>query len=208
MIQPSLKDLGRGFAEPAVSSQTVFRQALDALSFPGRLQYVDLSGPIQSMQAPRNAHPAAAALLLALLDQDCKLWLSSGFDASDAATWLRFHTGCTLVADSKEADFVWAVSSLEMPAFEQLAQGTAEYPELSATCVVQVMGLATSDQAGAWAISGPGINGTRHLHIEGLAPEFTAQRLASQAHSPCGVDFLFTHGVSLVGLPRSTLIKD
>jgi len=123
---------------------------------------VDLSGPMQSMQAPQNAHPAAAALLLALLDQDCKLWLSSGFDATDAATWLRFHTGCTLVADSKEADFVWVASPLEMPAFEQLAQGTAEYPEQSATCVVQVMGLATSDQAGAWSISGPGINGTSH----------------------------------------------
>jgi len=208
VIQPSLKDLGRGFAEPAVCSQTVFRQALDALSLPGRLQFLDLSGPMQSMQAPRNAHPAAAALLLALLDQDCKLWLSPGFDESDAATWLRFHTGCALVADSKEADFVWVASPLEMPAFEKLAQGTAEYPELSATCVVQVMGLATSDQAGAWSISGPGINGTSHLQIDGLDSEFTAQRRASQAHSPCGVDFIFTHGVSLVGLPRSTLIKD
>ncbi len=208
MMQPSLQDLGRGFAEPAVCSQTVFRKALDALSLPGRLQHLDLSGPMQSMQAPQNAHPASAALLLALLDQDCKLWLSSGFDASDAATWLRFHTGCTLVSDSKEADFVWVASPLEMPVFEQLAQGSAEYPELSATCVVQVMGLATSDQAGAWSISGPGINGTGHLHVDGLAPEFTTQRRASQAHSPCGVDFLFTHGVSFVGLPRSTLIKD
>ena len=208
MMQPALQDLGRGFAEPAACSQTVFRQALDALSLPGRLQHLDLSGPMQSMQAPQNAHPASAALLLALLDQDCKLWLSSGFDASDAATWLRFHTGCTLVSDSKEADFVWVASPLEMPAFEQLAQGSAEYPELSATCVVQVMGLAASDQAGAWCISGPGINGTGHLHVDGLAPEFTTQRRASQAHSPCGVDFLFTHGVSFVGLPRSTLIKD
>ena len=208
MNQPSLKDLGRGFAEPAVCSQTVFRQALDALSLPGRLQFLDLNGPMQSMQAPRNAHPAAAALLLALLDQDCKLWLSPGFDASDAATWLRFHTGCTLVADSKEADFVWVASPLEMPAYEQLAQGTGEYPEQSATCVVQVMGLATSDQPGAWSISGPGIKGASHLQIGGLAPEFLTQRRASQAHSPCGVDFIFTHGVSLVGLPRSTLIKD
>ena len=208
MNQPSLKDLGRGFAEPAVCSQTVFRQALDALSLPGRLQFLDLNGPMQSMQAPRNAHPAAAALLLALLDQDCKLWLSPGFDATDAATWLRFHTGCTLVADSKEADFVWVASPLEMPAFEQLAQGTAEYPEQSATCVVQVMGLATSDQASAWSISGPGIKGTSHLQIDGLDSEFSIQRRASQAHSPCGVDFIFTHGVSLVGLPRSTLIKD
>jgi len=206
--QPSLKDLGRGFAEPAVCSQTVFRQALDALSLPGRLQFLDLNGPMQSMQAPRNAHPAAAALLLALLDQDCKLWLSPGFDATDAATWLRFHTGCTLVADSKEADFVWVASPLEMPAFEQLAQGTAEYPEQSATCVVQVMGLATSEQASAWSISGPGVKGASHLQIGGLAPEFLTQRRASQAHSPCGIDFLFTHGVSLVGLPRSTLIKD
>jgi hypothetical protein len=62
--------------------------------------------------------------------------------------------------------------------------------------------------SGAWSISGPGIKGASHLQIGGLAPEFLTQRRASQAHSPCGVDFLFTDGVSLVGLPRSTLIKD
>ena len=65
MTQPQLKDLGRGFAEPAESSQTVFRQVLDALSLPGRLQVMDLKGSMQTMQAPKNTHPAAAALLLA-----------------------------------------------------------------------------------------------------------------------------------------------
>ena len=34
-----------------------------------------------------------------------------------------------------------------------------------------------------------------------------SKRQAEQAHFPCGVDFLFTHGLSLVGLPRTTLLE-
>ena len=206
MTQPQLKDLGRGFAEPAESSQTVFRQVLDALSLPGRLQVMDLKGSMQTMQAPKNTHPAAAALLLALLDQDCKLWLSPGLESSDAAAWLRFHTGCTLVSDSSMADFVWVASPNEIPEFKKLAQGSAEYPEQSATCVVQVAGLETATTG--WSLSGPGINGTATLHIQAMTNDFVKKRRASQAHSPCGVDFLFTHGSVFVGLPRSTVIKD
>ena len=87
-MQPSLKDMGRGFSNPTLCSQAVFRQSLVTLTLPGQPQALDLSLSNPSMQVPQNAHAAAAALLLALLDQDCKVWLSAGFDSSDAAAWL------------------------------------------------------------------------------------------------------------------------
>ena len=114
-MQAQLNDLGRGFADPALCSQSVFRHALDALSLPGRIAVLDASGPLKNMQAPRGAHTAAAALLLALLDQDCKLWLSDGFTHSDAAAWLRFHTGCSIVQDPAQADFAWVAQAAELP---------------------------------------------------------------------------------------------
>jgi len=204
-MQAQLNDLGRGFADPALCSQSVFRHALDALSLPGRIAVLDASGPLKNMQVPRGAHPAAAALLLALLDQDCKLWLSGGFSHSDAAAWLRFHTGCSIVQDPAQADFAWVAQAAELPLLARFAQGSAEYPDLSATCVIQVDSLQT--QGSGWTLSGPGIAGSTQLHVSGLSPDFCSQRRAEQAHFPCGLDFLFTHGLSLVGLPRTTQLE-
>ena len=204
-MQAQLNDLGRGFADPALCSQSVFRHALNALSLPGRIAVLDASGPLKNMQAPRGAHPAAAALLLALLDQDCKLWLSGGFSHSDAAAWLRFHTGCSIVQDPAQADFAWVAQAAELPLLARFSQGSAEYPELSATCVIQVDSLQA--QGSGWTLSGPGIEGSTQLHVGGLSPDFCSQRRAEQAHFPCGLDFLFTHGLSLVGLPRTTQLE-
>jgi alpha-D-ribose 1-methylphosphonate 5-triphosphate synthase subunit PhnH len=206
-MQTLLKDLGRGFAEPALCSQDVFRHVLTALSLPGQVQTLDVNGALSGMEAPRGAHPAAAAVLLALLDQDCKLWLSPGFDNSDAAAWLRFHTGCVVVTDAAGADFCWIASGAEVPALGQLAQGSAEYPDTSATCIVQVDLLQSPGDATSWTLGGPGVNGCALLCVGGLALDFAMQRRESQTHFPCGVDLLFTHGQTLVGLPRSTLIE-
>ena len=204
-MQAQLNDLGRGFADPALCSQSVFRHAMDALSLPGRIAVMDASGPLKGMQAPCGAHPAAAALLLALLDQDCKLWLSDGFIHSDAAAWMRFHTGCSMVQDPAQADFAWVAQAAELPPLARFAQGSAEYPDLSATFVIQVDSLQA--QGSGWTLSGPGIAGTTQLHVGGLSPDFCSQRRAEQAHFPCGLDFLFTHGLSLVGLPRTTQLE-
>ncbi|MBJ7418969.1 MAG: phosphonate C-P lyase system protein PhnH [Rhodoferax sp.] len=204
-MQAQLNELGHGFADPALCSQSVFRHALDALSLPGRIAVLDASGPLKNMQTPRGAHPAAAALLLALLDQDCKLWLSGGFSHSDAAAWLRFHTGCSIVQDPAQADFAWVAQAAELPLLARFSQGSAEYPDLSATCVIQVDSLQA--QGSGWTLSGPGIEGSTQLHVGGLSPDFCSQRRAEQAHFPCGLDFLFTHGLSLVGLPRTTQLE-
>jgi len=204
-MQLQLKDLGRGFSEPALCSQSVFRHALDALSLPGRVQVLDTCGALAGMQAPQGAHPAAAALLLALLDQDCKLWLSPELAQGDAAAWLRFHTGCLVVEDAAQADFAWIAPASELPALGLFAQGSAEYPDQSATCIVQVEGLAWTAQP--LTLRGPGIQGSTPLHVDGLAPDFGAQWRLGQTHFPCGVDFFFTHGQAFLGLPRSTLIE-
>lgn len=208
MMQPLLKDMGRGFSNPTLCSQAVFRQSLVALSLPGQAQTIDLSLSSPAIQVPQNAHAAAAALLLALLDQDCKVWLSSGFASSNAGAWLRFHTGCSLVTDASQADFVWVAHAQELPVFETLAQGNAQYPEQSATCVVQVLDFDTAPSADAWTLTGPGIHGEGHLKLVGLADNFLTERLQSQVHAPCGLDFFFTHNDTLIGLPRSTQVKD
>lgn len=199
-----LKQLGAGFAQPALQSQTVFRSALQGFSNPGSIQTLRSDDSLCGMQAPRGADAAAAALLLALLDQDCKLWISPGLAQGGALAWLRFHTGCSAAVHAEQADFLWLDSPQELASLGQLGHGSAEYPEQGATCVVQVLGLRP--QAG-WRLRGPGIDGSTSLQVSGMDDAFVAQWQAQQAHFPCGVDFLFTHGSAFAGLPRSTQIE-
>ena len=203
MSVQDLSQLGAGFSHEGFGSQAVFRVALDALSHPGRCMLV-----LHDAQTPLAGQPAAAALLLALLDSDCTLWLSPSLAGSDAASWLRFHTGCQLVEQADQAMFVWMAAGDEMPALGSFSQGSDNEPDQSATCVVDVaqMGVGTDSQK-HWLLTGPGIQDVTHLAVDGLPADFQAQWAANHASFPRGVDLFLTTQNQLVGLPRTTSIQ-
>jgi len=195
-----LASLGAGFSNEAIGSQAVFRAVLQALSHPGRTVAVE-----HDAQTPSAGHAASAAVLLALLDSDCTLWLSPRLAASDAGAWLRFHTGCTLVTDPAQARFVWVAQGDEWPALGSLASGTDIYPDQSATCVVDVLRATatTTDSEGAWHLRGPGIQEVAALQVEGLPDDFETHWAANHAVFPRGVDLLLATADHIVGLPRT-----
>ncbi|MEW6479947.1 MAG: phosphonate C-P lyase system protein PhnH [Pseudomonadota bacterium] len=196
MKQEDLQKVVPGFDDPVTGSQAVFRRALQALSMPGRA--VDVPAVAQR---PAMGHGAAALLLLALLDSDCTLWLSPSLRDSDAQAWLRFHTGCRCVDDPAQARFLWLAAGDAWPALAAMNTGSDEYPDQSATCVMEVASL----QGGpAWQMSGPGIDGSRGLGADGLPADFDAQWQANHAAFPRGVDVFLATGTQLLGLPRST----
>ncbi len=201
-----LSTVGAGFSDLARGSQAVFRAALQALSHPGRI--VDVS---HDAEVPSHGHAASAALLLALLDADCRLWLSPSLAASDAAAWLRFHTGCVLVDEPAEAQFAWIAMGDELPALQHFPQGTDNDPDRAATCVLDVPGFVDSGDAGAWTLRGPGIQTRTRLRVDGLAPHMVdsllAQRAANHAAFPRGIDLFLAAPRRIVGLPRTTSIE-
>jgi alpha-D-ribose 1-methylphosphonate 5-triphosphate synthase subunit PhnH len=152
---------------------------------------------------PPGVQRAANALLLALLDQDCRLWLSPSLSGA-AAGYLRFHTGCILVGDTRQADFVLVASPSELPPLGSFALGSDEYPDRSATLVVQVDALGSD---GEWRLSGPGIRDERRLRAQGLGADFLAQWRQNAKRFPRGVDLFLVSGTQLCGLPRTTRIE-
>lgn len=195
----ALQNMVAGFEHEAYGSQAVFRTALQALSHPGRLLDMPLN-----MALPRGGHAAAAALLLGLLDADTSVYLSPGLAGSDAAAWLRFHTGCTEITDRGQAQFIWVGQGDDLPLLQDLRQGSDAYPDQSATCVIEVHNLH-ADEAG-WRLQGPGILGERALRVQGLAADFPAQWSRNHAGFPCGVDVFLATATQIVGLPRTTRI--
>jgi alpha-D-ribose 1-methylphosphonate 5-triphosphate synthase subunit PhnH len=201
MRQEDLQRVRPGFEDPVIGSQAVFRQALQALAMPGRP--LELSA---AAQLPAPGHGAAALLLLALLDSDCTLWLSPSLAGSDAQAWLQFHTGCRCVQDPGQAQFLWLAAGDAWPALAEMNAGSDEYPDQSATCVMEVAELLTEAGQG-WLLRGPGIDGQLNLTVNGLPLDFDQQWANNQASFPRGVDLFLATPTQLVGLPRSTQLQ-
>lgn len=197
MKATDLQHIVGGFEHEAFGSQAAFRAAMNGQSYPGRWTPM----PMQA-ERPRQGHGAAAVLLLALLDADCTLWLSPTLATSDAAPWLRFHTGCELVTNASEAQFVWVAEGDAMPTLASLACGSDNQPDHSATCILDVH----VGEGDTWALSGPGIPGTALLSVDGLPSDFAAQWAHNHAAFPRGVDLFLSTPTHIAGLPRTTRI--
>ncbi len=204
-----LSTVGAGFAHEAFGSQSTFKAALVALSYPGRPVALAPDAEI-----PQTLYPTSSSLLLALLDQDCKLWLSPKLVNSPAATWLTFHTGCALTQDPAQAQFAWVNDMADLPPLAAFANGSDEDPEQSTTVLVDVPELRTPtalDSACAFlTLKGPGIPGTRTLGFPGLPLELLGRFASMWADNhesfPRGTDVIFTAPTLIAGLPRSTHI--
>jgi len=184
-----------GLAEPVDDAQRIFRAVLAALSRPGVPQAL-----VELPQAPMPLSFASGAVLLALADYETPVWLQSPLP--EACAWLRFHCGAPLVDAPAEAVFAVIDQPRAMPPLAAFAQGLAEYPDRSATLIVQCAGFG--DQG--LRLTGPGIANECRVGIDGLAPDFWRAWRSQQAHAPLGVDLLFVNGNSLLGVPRSTRV--
>ncbi|MGY6411174.1 MAG: phosphonate C-P lyase system protein PhnH [Alkalilacustris sp.] len=179
-----------GFADPAVEAARAFRAVLQAMARPGRIARLEGAAP------PAPCSPAAGAVLLTLVDAETPLHLAGRHDCDALRDWVRFHTGAPLVGRA-EAMFAlgdWAA----LGPLAEYAQGTPEYPDRSATLIVEVERL---EAAGA-RLTGPGIRDAAALSL----PE-PAAFAANAARFPLGLDFVLTAGDRMAALPRTTRVE-
>lgn len=194
-----LSSIGSGFEHPPLASQSVFRDALDSLSQPGSV--IPISAAVK---APAGVDTAACALLLALLDQDTRLWLSPGIAGGGAAGFFRFHTGCVPTVKLEQADFALIATPGERPPLDQFLSGSEDFPDRSATLVLQVPLL---EAGSGWTLSGPGIPATRCLRVGGIDNLFVIEWTHNRRGFPRGVDVFLTCGTRVAGLPRTTRLE-
>ena len=200
MKAEDLQNVVPGFHDGVAGSQEIFRCALQALSMPGKAVEIPAIA-----QLPNAGHNSSALLLLALLDSETSLWVSSSIAQSDAPTWLRFHTGCRLVDDPAQAQFLWLARGDAWPSLAELEAGSDEYPDHSATCVME-LDHSSQESAQHFTLSGPGIKQTLALSAHGLPADFVTQWADNHAAFPRGVDVLLTSPSHVLGLPRTTQV--
>lgn len=183
--------LDGGFADPARDAAFAFRDVLEALSRPGTIH--DITGA----KAPAPCSPAAATLIVTLCDPTTAIFLAPSHDVPALRDWITFQTGAPLVGPQK-ADFAIGTWDALLP-LTPFSVGTPEYPDRAATLIVETERL----EAEGAQLTGPGIETVAHLSLPEIAP---FQR--NRALFPLGLDFFFTCGGRVAGLPRSTRITE
>jgi alpha-D-ribose 1-methylphosphonate 5-triphosphate synthase subunit PhnH len=190
----------RGFVDPVLGSQRVFRRVLEAMAHPGRIVTLDAF-----IDAPASLAPASAAVCLTLLDFETPLWLDDAARSPEAEEWLRFHCGVPLVDRPEAARFALVLAPATMRELGAFDAGTDAMPDRSATLVLQVDALGGG--AGPRLV-GPGIADTGQLAVRGAPARFWDLVRDNATRFPRGVDMLLASGRRLAALPRTVRVKD
>ncbi len=179
-----------GFGDPARDGARAFRAAMEVMARPGTIADLGFAAP------PAPLSVAAGTLLLVLCDPDTPVWLAGACDTGAVRDWLAFHTGAPLASGPGACAFAVGRWDALVPLSAYRA-GTAEYPDRSATLIVELDTLAP----GGTVLEGPGIAGQAALPL----PD-PAAFAANAAQFPLGVDAFFTCGTRVAALPRSTKV--
>lgn len=189
--------LAAGFADPVHDAQRAVSALMWAMAQPG------LPVPLASdLQPPAPLSPEMAAAALALLDYETPVFLDAALSARpEVAAFLRFHTGAPVVTEPGAARFVLVGDGAGLADFSLFAQGEPDYPDRSATLLVQVDHLGE----GQLVLEGPGIDGRRRFAAAPLPQDFDRRLAANRMLYPLGVDLFLVAPGAVAGLPRTVM---
>jgi len=188
---------GRGFRDPVLGSQAMYRVILNALSRPGVIQAV----PEVGVEGPGVVSADVLAILLTLCDQDTPVWLDDGLRANAIGRWLSFHANCLITSDPARASFGVLRNRPGNPPLVEFAMGDPRYPDRSTTLLVCAESLSGGPSL---TLEGPGIESNIRIAPLGLPDGFVESAQVNHALYPLGLDFLLVGGHAVSGLPRTT----
>ncbi len=193
MSEIELAGLAPGFTSALFDHRRACPAVLDAMARPGTVH------PLPVMpRPPAPLSPAAAAVCLTLIDRDAPLWLDRA-EWGEAVTYLRAGRGCAVVERPESAVFGLIAPNGSIPPLDRFAQGEPDYPDRSATLIIQVSALTSGSGR---RLVGPGVARGARLSIVGLTESFWHAWAVNHARLPLGVDVIFAAGNVIAALPR------
>ncbi len=187
------------FPSDVIEASHAFRTIMNAVSRPGRILSFNAAHV-----APAPLWATSACVARTLCDFQTPVWLAPGLDHDAVRHYIRFHTGAPIAAWPEEASFIFLQATSAEIDPTLFAQGTHEYPDRSATLVIQTGALSNE---GGVELSGPGIPMLLRLHAEGVPQSFWNSMAENHAKFPLGVDVILVGPDAIAALPRSTAIR-
>lgn len=194
----AVQNISPGLQNPVLDSQRIFRAVLLTMSRPGTVTVLG-NWPAP----PQPLKPAAASVCLALADLDTPMWLDGNIH-TDIETYLRFHCGCPLARTQEEATFAVVMDGQNLPDMGLFHPGDQEYPDRSATVVIQVKAIHVGRGV---TLKGPGIRGEVKLAVDGLDARFWREFETNQARFPLGYDVILATDTEIASLPRTVQVE-
>ncbi len=197
-----------GFENPVEQSQQCYRYLLEGFSRPGRW------ASLGAINTPTSISSSLWTILLTLCDVETPVWLSPAMIAADdperhpLTTAIKFYTASPIVEIASQAQFA-LLTSADADLLKGLAIGTPEYPDRSATCLVD-LSLGTAANTGAMlhlACSGPGFADIRTVSLPGLSSAWLPAMQENRQLFPLGLDFIFCRQEEFLVIPRSTSLE-
>jgi len=189
-----------GFADPVTDAQSAFHAVMHAMANPGRIYPL-----ARAATPPQPLTPELGVIAATLLDHDATVWCDAAITARESATaWLTFHTGAPRIDNAGAAQFALISNVSLLPSLAEFSQGDAEFPDRSTTVVLAVASLNNGQ---GYVLKGPGIDGERVLHVDGLPKDFVKQWRENGAQYPLGVDLVLVSDGAVAALPRTTRIS-
>lgn len=188
-----------GFANPATDSGMAFRVLLDCMARPGRI------GRLASLPPQESLVDSTWTLINTLVDAKAPLYLDPNLRSATLAQSIAFATGAKVVESVESAAFVIATPQHAEAMLADLPMGTPEYPDRSATLVIQCAELSKTP---ALTLTGPGIERKERFAAEGVSSEFwRALALRNRHNYPLGTDVFITASSLVAAIARSTRIE-
>ena len=171
------------------AQQRHFRQLLDAMARPGTCHAIDTRP---------EAGPVVLSVLASLLDAEVSL--ADPHELLCSEDWPKLQA---TNMDAEQADYVLC-DGTGVPDFTPKL-GSLPEPEQSATLILLVEQLGRGQHH--LKLTGPGIEQTTTLHIDGLATEWLQRREEWVSGFPLGVDLILVDEYRLAALPRTTRVE-
>lgn len=175
------------------ASQSIFRLLLETLSRPGQISEL------------AQTELGALVLPLALGDVHTRVAVCASEELQNDVIWA---TGAVLTG-LDDADLVACCEDVDAASIKRLRRGTALAPELGAKIAINCTQLH-ADASGelTLTLSGPGVDGSITLGLDGLAREVVDAIIEANAHFPAGIDVWFVdQSGRLAALPRSCRVE-
>lgn len=188
-----------GFESPVFQSQTVFKSLMDGMARPGAIRPIE-----KGANPPQPMGPGAGAIALTLCDHDTPVYLPMPLVEAGVPGWLAFQSGALVTQDRTEAQFAFLDRSTPLPPLSTFSTGTQEYPDRSATIVLEVASIGSGQD---FILSGPGIEDTATISVTGLPAPFEGLWKENNALFPRGVDLILVAGNEMICLPRTVRIR-
>lgn len=190
-----------GLANPVTDAQSVFHAVMHAVANPSRVYAL-----ARAATPPQPLTPELGVIAATLLDHDATVWCDRAIVAdADATAWLTFQTGAPQVDSSASAQFALVTDASLLPPLAEFSQGQPEFPDRSTTVVLAVKSFESGQ---GLVLKGPGINGEREIHIDGLPQDFVTQWRDNGVQYPLGVDLVLVCDGAVIAFPRTTRITE